>query len=63
MDVIDRRLEWEEVVKSGIASPESGKIASSFQERSPPLEGSRVILEAVLFVVSVLGVCVIAALS
>ncbi len=58
-----RRLEWEEVVKSGSSSPELGKVSSTFQDRSQPLESSRVILEAVLFVVIVLAVCVVAALS
>jgi hypothetical protein len=59
------RLEWEEIVKGDplpdVQKPPTG--GSAFQERSPPLDGQRVVLEIALFVVGVLSICVVAALT
>jgi hypothetical protein len=44
-----------------VQKPPTG--GSAFQERSPPLDGQRVVLEIALFVVGVLSICVVAALT
>lgn len=53
------RLEWEEIATMSLGSADK----PVFQEKSPPLEGKRVVLEAALFVISVISICVVAAVS
>lgn len=57
------RLEWEQIVQGGGLGAADIKLSMTMQERSPPLDGKRVVVEAAVFVASVVTVSAIAALS
>jgi hypothetical protein len=57
------RLEWEQIVTGGGLGASDIKLANSVQDRSPPLEGKRVVVEAALFTAGVVTISAIAALS